>query len=219
MIEKCAVEGWSENQLSATQAAFADGDFKEWFRRGLCGDRADMLEQLAVAEPAYLRVLNRKTCLDFYSRMLEVTAGAWAVIIDHQWRVLEEYEERCVYGSELLRKAHRPFNSIAINSAEYASLMAEWDVERHCAVVILAMIRHKKKHGEYPASAAAIDPGILRPKSVEDPFAEGHRLRIVIEPESVTVYSVGEDGTDDAGSIRSADGSESPLDLGLRVLR
>jgi hypothetical protein len=74
--------------------------------------------------------------------------------------------------------------------------------DRRTAAVILAIRLYELDHGAPPANLNLLVPTYL-PAVPIDPFApDGHVLRYVATPGAEVVYSVGEDGRDDGGSIK-----------------
>jgi hypothetical protein len=84
-----------------------------------------------------------------------------------------------------------------------------------CGVVMLALERHRLRHGDWPKSLTDLVPELL-PTVPLDPF-DGRPLRYRRLADGVVVYSVGADGTDDGGEL--ADGFPPPngKDLGVRL--
>jgi hypothetical protein len=89
---------------------------------------------------------------------------------------------------------------------------------QRCLSAVVAVQRHRLRHGQPPESLNAVDSALLGPASEPpDPF-DGQPLRYKIEESRVLVYSVGPDGKDDGGNV---DGSTppQPRDVGYALPR
>ena len=79
--------------------------------------------------------------------------------------------------------------------------------ERHAAAIALAVKLYEADHdGQLPASLDALVPAYL-PFVPGDPYAVDGLMRYRTDGPLPIVYSVGEDGEDDGGSVAVADGS------------
>ena len=72
------------------------------------------------------------------------------------------------------------------------------EVQRQMAITAIALKRYQQRHGRYPNDLAALVPDLLVAVPI-DPV-DGKPLRYHLESDdSYTLYSVGENGTDEGG--------------------
>jgi hypothetical protein len=76
-------------------------------------------------------------------------------------------------------------------------------LDRHVAAVMLALRLYETDHGQRPESLSSLVPDYL-PFVPEDNFDHGHPLHYLPHAAQPCLYSVGEDGHDDGGSVQSA---------------
>jgi hypothetical protein len=76
----------------------------------------------------------------------------------------------------------------------------------------IAARQYQQKHGELPASLAALVPEFL-PAVPADPF-DGKPLRMVAEGQGLKLYSIGRDQKDDGGSDPQQSGEP---DIAVRI--
>jgi hypothetical protein len=84
-----------------------------------------------------------------------------------------------------------------------------------CMVVGVATERYRLKHGAWPVAPTELVPVFL-PSLPADPF-DGQPLRFRHLPDSVVIYSVGADRTDDGGQVRAVGTSQPATDDGVRL--
>jgi hypothetical protein len=85
-----------------------------------------------------------------------------------------------------------------------------------CLQVLLALERHRRAKGAWPAKLEALTPTLLKAVPL-DPF-DGKPLRYRATADGVIVYSVGPDGSDDGGNIDRTRGPTTPgTDLGFQL--
>ncbi|HOB32775.1 MAG TPA: hypothetical protein PKH32_07850 [Verrucomicrobiota bacterium] len=93
----------------------------------------------------------------------------------------------------------RSFISSSISSLNRTinRLMAV-EAQRRLVITAIALKRYQQKHGQYPPELSALVPDFL--KEVPADPADGDPLRYRVEPDGgYTLYSVGENGTDEGG--------------------
>jgi hypothetical protein len=84
-----------------------------------------------------------------------------------------------------------------------------------CAVVAVAVERHRLRRGSWPDSLAALVPDLL-PAVPIDPF-NGQPLYYRRTANGVVIYSVGTNGADDGGKLFEVHALSSGADLGVRL--
>jgi hypothetical protein len=84
-----------------------------------------------------------------------------------------------------------------------------------CGAVAAALERHRRRHGRWPDSLAALVPDLL-PAVPSDPF-DSQPLRYRRLADGVVVYSVWIDRTDDGGKLADAFPSPAGSGLGVRL--
>jgi len=81
----------------------------------------------------------------------------------------------------------------------------------------LACERFRLRHGQFPESIEQLVPDFLDAVPL-DPFDEAP-LRFRATDEGVVIYTIGEDLTDDGGSLRRREGEKQCRDFGFELLR
>jgi hypothetical protein len=84
-----------------------------------------------------------------------------------------------------------------------------------CLKVLLALERHRRERGAWPAKLEELTPGLLKGVPL-DPF-DGKPLRYRRLADGVIVYSVGSDGSDNGGNIDRATPNRPGTDLGYQL--
>jgi hypothetical protein len=82
-----------------------------------------------------------------------------------------------------------------------------------CMAVTLAVERHRRRHGDWPAALAELTPELLT-EVPADPF-DGRPLRYLQVEDGVVVYSVGPDGRDNGGRFDRDNPTRAGADLGF----
>ncbi|NOT00335.1 MAG: hypothetical protein HOP29_06875 [Phycisphaerales bacterium] len=85
-----------------------------------------------------------------------------------------------------------------------------------CTLAALAAERFRMTMGRFPAELDELVPEYLATVP-RDPF-DGQPLRMAVTADGITIYSVGENESDDGGDVAKEDASRSP-DVGFRLLR
>jgi hypothetical protein len=88
--------------------------------------------------------------------------------------------------------------------------------ELRCALVAIAAERHRRERGNWPVSLAALTAAGYLKAVPCDPF-EGAPLRWRRLPDGVVIYSVGEDGKDDGGTLDRTNLNREGTDIGFRL--
>lgn len=87
---------------------------------------------------------------------------------------------------------------------------------RDAALVALAAELHRRRNGTYPATIAALTPGLLPAVPVDLHDVGGHPLKYMVRDGQVLIYSVGENGVDDSGTFyKGPDRNVRSLDMQL----
>jgi hypothetical protein len=84
-----------------------------------------------------------------------------------------------------------------------------------CTDVALACERYRREHREWPASLDSLCPHFL-PRVPLDPF-DGKPLRYKRVSDGVLIYSVGNDGIDNGGSLDRKNPTRAGADMGLQL--
>jgi len=124
----------------------------------------------------------------------------------------------------LVKKWNRPITRVGFSGVNYNSLSHRdllttgW---LRCVITALALERFHLRHGRWPETLNALVPKFL-PTAPLDPVDE-QPLRYRVEPGGYVVYSLGLNGQDDGGLVKTVD-SEQPAqelegDVGIRVNR
>lgn len=114
------------------------------------------------------------------------------------------------FGSVIARAFFPAFGS---TFKTYATGNARMD----CALAAFSAERFRMATGRYPATLDELVPDYL-PAVPRDPF-NGRPVRMVATAEGMTIYSVGENETDDGGDVARVDGARRWVDVGFRLLR
>ena len=88
--------------------------------------------------------------------------------------------------------------------------------EIQAAMMALAAERHRLDTGRLPNSLAELASQFL-PSIPTDPF-DGQPMRFALNDDGLILYSVGEDGVDDGGSVEPRQQKRRPRDVGFRLL-
>ncbi len=90
-----------------------------------------------------------------------------------------------------------------------------FDAELRCALVMVAVDRFRQRHGRWPASLNELVPEFLT-QLPTDP-CNGRPLCYRRLPDGVVIYSVGEDGVDNGGTIIRQGAPRAGVDWGVRL--
>lgn len=86
-----------------------------------------------------------------------------------------------------------------------------------CALVGVAAERFRMMNERWPGSLDELVPAYLDAVP-EDPFADGHSLRLAKKERGIVIYSVGDDNVDDGGDVRNVENEHVAPDIGFRLL-
>jgi hypothetical protein len=102
-----------------------------------------------------------------------------------------------------------------VNNTRAANVFESAMARCRCGAVAAALERHRRRHGRWPDSLAALVPDLL-PAVPSDPF-DSQPLRYRRLADGVVVYSVWIDRTDDGGKLADAFPSPAGSGLGVRL--
>jgi hypothetical protein len=217
--------GWSDAQLDHLQQAWADLDFLDALERGLLGERAFLLQQMAqlgvdrqqtaaksvddypvdrLRRGVYSLLWNPAREELFYLRHLQpVMDGIRAISAGRSTSglgvALADLEAALERAGGSLFKYRYTLSLLSLPTAKRAAATAmKTESLRRMTVVAIALSRYMKAHGRPPSSVDLLVPEYL-PAVLQDPMS-GATFGYRPNPDgSFTLYSVGADGIDDGG--------------------
>jgi hypothetical protein len=148
-----------------------------------------------------------------HPKMMEMMGKAIdnARLPTHEQRAAEkalENEVKALSGNSLIRLVMPATQKVAEASRRKLAQV-------RCVQVLLALEQHRQAKGGWPMKLEELTPKLL-PAVPLDPF-DGKALRYLKLADGVAVYSVGPDGKDDGGAIKSRPGGLPPTDVGYRL--
>ncbi|MFK7822470.1 MAG: hypothetical protein AB8G99_27490, partial [Planctomycetaceae bacterium] len=201
-ITSSAPETWTDNNAEAIQHALENCDVdRSW-------------QQVA---PWYLCALNQLEVLNFYGISTQSTPESWVERYDHRWnavtKILALSEQ-----SRLHAFCYRPATSLVPNERGIANF-ARVETRRRCAIVILAMVRHRLQHGSFPETMEQIAADHFPNGRPADPWLEKQHIKFVSMPNrGYVIYGVGVDGIDNGGAIAPKSDGSPATDVGFEWL-
>lgn len=199
-IVRSAPEKWADENLRRLQDRLKKADFHDAWVRHANGDLAAVLEETRSEAPWYLRAINEREALKFFQTANEDKPKTWARKYEQHMQALLEIEELW-YESELSKRVYQPFMGACLN--EHAIMVhSSCETTCRCAIVVLAIARHRRRHGEFPVTIPDIDADLFSDGVPRDPWSPENTIRFKRSGEGVfTVYGVGRDEIDDGGQI------------------
>ena len=203
----------------------------EYYRRlAEEGTRGEWTAALSMRDPAPAWGTGAPPRNPATAAMLDVnTLGILEVYAQYRALLVEadSYNER-VRLLSAIEKPAKPASIAAVAARSMFYQFVDYDMERpvrtyarvettaYVAAVALASRLFEADHDRLPASLEELVPDYL-PRIPEDPFdPAGAPLRYVVIEGLPVVYSVGEDGTDDAGSVLNLEPYSKQLWKSLR---
>jgi len=153
------------------------------------------------------------TYLTFMGRMADAAEQPWPTVQDEAAAVNDEVKS--LLGGGLARFRYTMTANLlpAINAAVTAA--ARGGSQNDAADAALAVELFRRRHGRLPADLNELAPEFL-PEVPLDRI-DGRPLRFVVRDGECAIYSVGENGVDDGGSIDFVTGAGAPADWGFRL--
>ena len=202
--------------MASLQTALGTADSRDGLRIGMLGEQAVLLSLIDETPLMMLHSFSKRATLQFIEA---------AIDFDDEVLWLDHIERLKKIETELAKTTGiKKLSTITMHlpSLSWAAVAAgRNEAKQRCAIVAIAVERHRKKHGTLPASLIDVDAELF-PAGLEsladfiDPF-NGKKLNFRVSDNDVTVYSVGRNGKDDGGTIDSERG-ELP-DIGFRLNR
>jgi hypothetical protein len=163
-----------------------------------------LLDQLNGAEASGLGD-QRGALLRFMNQVVQ----AAALPPPERVRALRELDAAADKLPPVARRILEPFAPTA--AAEQHAL-----ARLRCAVVAVAAERYRLRNGEWPAGPAVLQRRGYLTAMPEDPY-DGAPVRWRRLDDGLVIYTLGPDGKDNAGSLRSADSQAKGTDVGFRL--
>jgi hypothetical protein len=217
-------EDCSVDDLASLQQVFQSIDYSEGLERAMLGERAmgvslfqdtASLRELFPAAPAALVNLvprgdDLALLVEFMSRHVE------AARVDGPERLREfdavDDDIQSTLGNlGPVGKVRYMFSALTLPAVSMtATVEARGTAGNRAAAAVIAAERFRKKHGRLPKGLEELVPEFL-PEVPVDPFT-GEPMKVTIEDDKLTVYSVGENGVDERGCGGRWDGSDGDSD-------
>lgn len=210
---------WEDAQLADLQSRLMSIDLKLSFERAMVGERAVGVDAVKSFPLGPFRASNERAVLDFYERSVAGMADSWKGSMESAKELSEEI-------GGLSRGTLGAFRYSAVLNLlpaveQVATAGARAESLRRCACIGVAMRRHKLQHGKMPgaleeltADVFELPEGLSVMEVLTDPFDE-KPLRLKVDGDAVTIYSVGPNLIDDGGDCEEQ--RQRALDLGFRV--
>jgi hypothetical protein len=208
---------WDDKQLATLQQTVVNARFKESIRTGLLVERATTLTEIEkFAFP--LSTSSTRAALPLFQMAVDAMDQPWPEAIHQQRAILKRLEAQ--EQGRLFRTMTVPLQLLFGGAEPYAIAGARCEARQRCTIVAIAAQRHRLQHGQLPTSLSDIaeqmfPAGVQTPADlISDPFT-GQQLQYLTTETQATIYSVGENGTDDGGQITSDRGQ--PPDVGFAL--
>lgn len=200
-VKNTAPERWTDQDAAAIQKALHEADFQGAWKRYSASTFAEIYAEVTRNTPLYLRVLNQREALVFFETANLPTPMSWSDTYNQHVEAIIDIEQRH-QQSVLHRHVYTPFISNAHNTHAISNI-ARIDTERRCAIVILALVRHRIRHGKFPTTMEEIDLEHFPNGYPVDPWLDDEPIKFKrLSTGGYVVYGVGEDGIDDDGKIK-----------------
>lgn len=210
---------WDDEQLATLQRSVVNARFRDSIRTGLLGERAMTLTEISKF-PYPLATSSKRAALPLFQMAVDALDHPWPEAIKQQHAILQRLET--YKQGHLARIMTMPLLLLFGGTEHYVLAGARNEARQRCTIAAIAAERHRLQHGQYPDSLSDIaehlfPEGVQTPTDlITDPFTAQHLLYLMTDTHA-TIYSVGENGTDDGGQVDSDRGQ--PLDVGFSVLR
>ena len=214
LLSSCA---WDDVHLQLLQKEIAAADYRAEVIHALQGERAYALSAIDQIPLGSLNAFAKLGLLHRFELGLEALAQRWPLPLDwaeniHRQDTLDQGRGLGMLGLLLSQSTIEPM----IESSARAV------ARQRCAIILLAVQRHHLRHGQWPASVAAIDSDLFgnSPLPAEwllDP-CDGNPLKFKETADLILIYSIGEDRQDNGGDIDLDDTSTTrPADIGYAI--
>lgn len=209
---------WNDEQLLRLQNAAATPDLRKGFQRAEAGERAFGLDVMDTKMP-YVTIGNaaQLELIKFYELKSESMNGPWHEAISVHDELQAEIQSRT---GIIDRIRLSPFKLLAPVSASTIRAFARSAARQRCTIAALAVERQRRQEGRASPKLTQIPdkyfPSKANSERFVDPFTD-QSLLYITSSQAFTVYSVGEDKTDELGNVLSTKGKRES-DVGFTVL-
>lgn len=201
-VQYVGVCDWNDEQLKQLQEQAAEGDFRATLQIGLIGEQVAMLHSLEQAPAiATLGGTTKLEALRYFEKIFASADLPWHECILKQNEVSDELLQRPGLVNELglmMLRLTLPA------SGQFTASMARMEAKQRCLIGVLAMARLGAAGDEVPDVLAGLPDSVLPKSGAEidwtDPF-DGQPLRFLRSDSVLTIYSIGEDQTDNGGRL------------------
>lgn len=208
----------SEDELLSLQQAWGAVDLEPALRLMLLEWQTEALHSLSAYPFEYLQN-DRRPCPEedaFY------TATMFRRILDRPYGFDSIEAEAAIAAGEFERFLWFPFGAERFAGSKvfvdtvnvYPKPLRRYQTLNESIVVLLGCERFRRANGDWPENLADLAPAYL--EQIPPDRYGGGTLKYRRTDDSVAVYSVGYDGTDDGGAI-TENYLEEPSDLGVRL--
>lgn len=219
--------GWNNEQLRQLQEQAAELDARAALQVGLIGGQVNVLhifEQVPVIDT--LGGAIKPDVLEYFEQAVNVDDLPWHECLQKQFAVSAKFQKRSEESVDLVsrldvgnRLGLIMFSLRLPADDRFTASMARMEAKRRCLVGLLAMARLRAAGDELPDSLDELTDNVLptsgTPFRWADPF-DGQPLKILRTDDSLTIYSIGEDQTDNVGLLEPPPGVRS-YDVGFRL--
>lgn len=201
----------TDSQLARLQAAMFQIDLRRGLRRGYIGERAIGLDFIGELSTPFA-ASNQHEALDVYEEGIESHEMSWKET--REWQNKVDTELQNLSGGFISRIRYRGVLMALPALAQVSTATFRTEADQRCMVIALGAMRQKLRDGEYPRSMP--DANLLPNADIvtKDPFSDQPML-VKTHDGNTTFYSIGENETDDGGSVEPEKGRA--LDVGFRV--
>lgn len=216
-VQQLAPHGkFTDKQLQQLQEIILQANLRESLFRAYVGERAIGLPAIGEFAPLPFRSDNKLMALEIYERAILNHDKSWAEIKASHAETEDEIKGLSQGFISKLRYSASLMILPAMAQASEAVVRAE--AIQRCAVLGLAALRQKLKEGTYPTggSLPSIELMPEDPDLTTDPFT-GEQILVASDDDTLTIYSVGSNETDDGGDVMTATGQS--LDVGFQLQR
>jgi len=217
LLSSCA---WDDVHLQLLQKEIAASDYQAGVIHALQGERAYALSAFDQFPLGSLNAFGKLGLLHRFELGLDALAQPWPEPLDR----IEEMQRQDILDKHSGKRGLGMLGLLLSESTIEPMVKsgARAVARQRCAIIMLAVQRHHLRHGQWPASVAAIDSDLfgMTPLPAEwllDP-CDGTPLKFKETADLILIYSTGEDRQGNGGDIDLDDTSTTrPADTGYAI--
>lgn len=211
------VSNWDDSQLELLQNAVARIDAKQAVETAMNGERATCLH-VVDQNPLFpgMAQSNKLEFLRQFAASEKAMESSWCEAIEMQQAAADEFKK----AGNPISRFRRTFVYLLLPASEQAlKAGARMNARQLCTIAAIAAERFRLANDKFPESLDSIPAEYLPPSFANtkwiDPFSD-KPLTYLNDATGITIYSVGEDQTDDGGNVVYSEDNRA-TDVGLNI--